>query len=174
MKVIDSNLPPPVENPSWLRRLLNRCCHYETMTGNGQCPVYLERWTLGEALGCGVYLHHFLGDDWASDPHDHPRRFISIGLRGWYWEDVYHRPLDDPACGLLPETMLASSRKYVAPWVRSFPAEHLHRVRAAEHGNVWTVVIVLRKSRRWGFVRDGNWISFKDYVFGGKARRACR
>lgn len=162
MKIIDSNLPPPIEAPSLLRRILNRFCHYETMSGNGVCPVYLERWTMLEAFGCGLYLHHFLGDDWAIDPHDHPRRFVSIGLKGWYFEDVF-----DPA------GRLVSSTRYNAPWARSFPAEHLHRVRAKECGDCWTLVIVLRKSRKWGFVQDGLWIPFKDYVFGGKFRKQC-
>ncbi len=162
MKIIDSNLPPPIKKPSILRRLLNRFCHYETMSGNGACPVYLERWTIAELFGCGLYLHHFIGDDWALDPHDHPRRFISIGLRGFYYEDVFDS-----------KGTLTSTTRYSAPWFRSFPAEHLHRVRAEQCGNCWTLVIVLRKSRAWGFVRDGIWVPFRNYVFGGKSRKSC-
>jgi len=124
-------------------------------------PVYLERFTLFDRLGYGVYLHHFLGDDWALDPRDHPRRFISIGLWGWYWEDVFF------------SDGKGYTTRYSAPWIRSFPAEHLHRVRASECGNCWTLVIVLRKSRPWGFVQGGKWIGFKDYVFGGKSRKSC-
>jgi hypothetical protein len=143
---------------------------YETMSGHGQCPVYLERWTLANLFGCAVYLHHFLGDDWATDPHDHPRRFVSIGLWGWYYEDVYIRSMDLKG---KPESKWFTTTKYKAPWIRTFPAEHLHRVRAAECGNTWTLVIVLPKSRGWGFVQDGIWIPFKEYVFGGKARKNC-
>lgn len=144
-------------------RCLNRLFRYESMSGNGACPVYLERWHLFKLfLDCAGYLHHFLGDDWALDPHDHPRRFISIGLRGWYWEDVY-----------LSNGDLCSSTRYNAPWVRSFPAEHLHRIRATREANAWTMVIVLPKSRPWGFVQGGKWIAFRDYVFGGKARMDC-
>lgn len=162
MKIVDGIQPPTVPNPSLLRRVLNRLCFYETMSGAGRCPVYLERWTLLCRFGFAVYLHRFLGDDWAADPHDHPRRFISIGLRGWYWEDEFG-----------PTGQLLETRKYVAPWVRSFPAEHLHRVRASECGDCWTLVIVLRKSRPWGFVRGGIWIPFRQYVFGDKARPSC-
>lgn len=172
MKIIDSNLPPLIEKPSLVRRLLNRFCAYETMSGNGLCPVYLERWVIGEAFNCGVYLHHFLGDDWATDPHDHPRRFISIGLKGWYWEDIYRHPEKDFPQSY-PTTWLIETLKFQAPWFRSFPAHHLHRVRASECGDCWTLVIVLPKSRPWGFVQDGKWIPFKKYVFGGKARKAC-
>lgn len=132
------------------------------MSGNGQCPVYLERWTLAKLFGFAAYLHHFLGDDWALDPHDHPRRFVSVGLWGWYWEDVFD------AGGVLQST-----RRYRAPWCRTFPAEHLHRVRAKECGNTWTLVIVLRHSRGWGFIQGGKWVPFRDYVYGGKSRKAC-
>lgn len=147
-----------------MTRLLNRLFRFETMSGNGACPVYLERWTLLLAFKCGIYLHHFLGDDWALDPHDHPRRFISIGLKGWYFEDVF-----DHAGNPI------STRRFTAPWIRSFPAEHVHRVRAVECGNVWTLVIVLPKSRDWGFIQYGIWIPFREYVFGGiyRKRKDC-
>ena len=207
MKIIDSNLPPPIERPSLLRRLLDRFCDYETMSGNGACPVYLERWVLKEIGNYGAYLHHFIGDDWAIDPHDHPRRFISIGLKGWYYEDVFspERQLNSARDTLREGDQFAISPtssewltlkglaqgesfipafvyrrpaqiqtfRFKAPWFRSFPAEHLHRVRASECGDCWTLVIVLPKSRRWGFVRDGVWIPFKEYVFGGKSRKSC-
>lgn len=156
---------------------LSRLFEYETMSGAGACPVYLERWTLWEPLGRGVYLHHFLGNDWALDPHDHPRRFISIGLWGWYYEDVFLNESQATEYGLANPTECIgtpiSSTRYQAPWIRSFPADHLHRVRAAECGNCWTLVIVLKKSRKWGFVQNGKWIAFKDYVFGGKYRKDC-
>lgn len=167
-KTVDGVVRPAGVKMTRLRRLCERLFFYETMSGNGRCPVYLERWTLAEAFGCGLYLHHFLGDDWASDPHDHPRRFVSLGLKGWYWEDVYQRP--DPC---VHRTVLASTKKYTAPWLRSFPAAHLHRVRASECGDCWTLVLVLWKCRPWGFVRDGIWTPFKEYVFGGQARKSC-
>jgi hypothetical protein len=161
-KIVAGNFRPPLGKPSLLRRLLDRFFEYESMSGNGACPVYLERWTMFYRWNRGVYLHHFLGDDFAIDPHDHPRRFVSIGLWGWYWEDVYSQA-----------GKLVASIRYRAPWLRTFPAEHVHRVRAQECGNCWTLVIVLPKSRAWGFVRDGLWIPFKEYVFGGKSRKSC-
>ena|SRR5256885_12514115 len=146
-----------------LRKVVNRLFRYETMSGFGACPVYMERWTLARGFDCAVYLHHFTGDDWSRDPHDHPRRFISIGLKGWYYEDVFDRT-----------GQLINTTKYQAPWLRSFPPEHVHRIRAAENnGATWTLVIVLPKRRDWGFIREGKWIPFKEYVFGGKARKNC-
>jgi hypothetical protein len=144
------------------KSLLHRIFRHETMDGGGRCPVYLERWTIARAFGCAIYLYHFLGDDWSIDPHDHPRRFISVGLKGWYDEDLFDANGNE-----------LSTRRYKAPWFRSFPATHIHRVRAAECGNTWTLVMVLPKCRDWGFIRDGKWMPFRDYVFGGKARKSC-
>ena len=157
----DEAIKPPGKR-GLIRRALDRCFGYESMSGNGACPVYLERWRICVKMSFGVYLHHFLGDDWALDPHDHPRRFISLGLWGWYHEDLF-----------TGDGTLIRTDTYKAPWLRSFPAEHLHRVRAVECGNCWTLVIVLKKSREWGFVQDGAWVAFRKYVFGGKSRKSC-
>lgn len=142
------------------------------MDGAGRCPVYLERWTFFNLFGVAVYLHHFLGDDWAIDPHDHPRRFTSIGLKGWYYEDVYGVQKWAGQDGQLV-TVHKGTTKYTAPWFRSFPATHIHRIRASECGNCWTLVIVGPKRRAWGFIRDGVWTPFREYVFSGKARKSC-
>lgn len=133
---------------------------HETIDGDGLCPVYLHRWTLLKAFGCALYLHKFVGDDWAGDLHDHPKRFISIGLWGRYTE---HR-----ADG--------STREYRAPWVRTFPAEHRHRISGPTvRRPCWTLVIVLRAVRPWGFWVDGRWVPWRDYVGSERAeqRKIC-
>ena len=56
----------------------------EEINGRERCPTYLYRWTVAKWRGRGIYLHHFVGDDWSRDLHDHPKRFISIGLKGGY------------------------------------------------------------------------------------------
>lgn len=62
--------------------LLNRFFGREEINGGNRCPAYLYRWTLFACRWFGVYVHRFVGDDWSLDLHDHPKRFISIGLRG--------------------------------------------------------------------------------------------
>lgn len=141
---------------TWLGRLqtwINRFFKMEQMDGDAACPVYLRRWTLWRLWGWAMYVHHFLGDDWSRDLHDHPRRFISIGLWGGYWEDTDH-----------------GSQLYKAPWVRSFPAEHKHRLRMIEGRDCWTLVLVLKNTRPWGFWHGGRWISWKRYVNSPEAR----
>ncbi len=136
---------------------------FEQMDGDGACPVYLRRWTLFSIPKlASLYLHHFLGDDWAIDPHDHPKRFISIGLKGWYDEEVY----DDRG-------QMVDICRFEAPWIRTFPPQHVHRICASECGDTWTILLVLWKVREWGFIRSGQWFHWKEYVFGGISRKSC-
>lgn len=127
-------------------KLLDRIFKLEEINGRNRCPTYLYRWTLLVTRWCSVYLHHFVGDDWSRDMHDHPKRFISVGLWGSYIEET-------------PE----GERRWRAPWVRSFPAEHTHRLRLIGR-DCWTLVIVLRAVRPWGFWHSGEWVPWRQYV----------
>jgi hypothetical protein len=136
---------------------LNRLFRLEQINGGTRCPTYLYRWTVfqprwGWLKGFGIYLHRFVAEDWSRDMHDHPKRFISVGLSGGY---VEHTP--------------NGSRTYRAPWIRSFPAKHIHRITLGQDKECWTLVIVLRATRPWGFWHAGSWIPWKEYVFGTHA-----
>lgn len=62
---------------------LSRFFPAEEINGGGLCDTYLYRWVLLTLWGGRrLYLHHFVGDDWARDMHDHPKRFITVGLWG--------------------------------------------------------------------------------------------
>ena len=135
-----------------LHGILNRIFPAEEINGHERCPTYLFRWTLLKRPDWSVYLHHFVGDDWSRDLHDHPKRFISIGLWGWYIE---HRPSGDHEV----------QRIYHAPWFRSFPATHIHRITTPTK-NCWTLVVVLKREREWGFWHGKRFIPWKRYVEG--------
>ena len=137
---------------------------HEEINGNGRCPTYLHRWTLFQPRmpkwfwrGFGIYLHKFVGDDWSLDLHDHPKRFWSIGLRGRYIE---HR-----ADG--------TTVTYRAPWIRSFPAEHRHRLTGPTPNDpCWTLVVVGAPVRDWGFWHFERFIPWRHYVAPGSPEAA--
>ena len=129
--------------------LLSRFFRREEINGNHRCPTYLYRWELFRRGGFAVYLHHFVGDDWSLDLHDHPKRFVSVGLAGGY-----------------TETTPGGVREYDAPWFRRFPASHVHRVSLNGRQGCWTLVVVSAASRPWGFWHDGVWMHWREYVFG--------
>lgn len=141
-------------------KLLDRWFAREEMDGDGRCATYLVRWTLLKAKGWSVYLHHFVGDDWSRDLHDHPKRFISIGLWGRYVEET-------PAPSLVRALWLnapPAERVFRAPWIRTFPADHIHRLRLVNGRPCWTLVIVLKAVRRWGFWHQGKFVGWREYV----------
>lgn len=157
-----SKAPSEKTQLSMLSRLFRR----EEMDGDGRCATYLVRWTLLKLWGgIGLYLHHFVGDDWSLDLHDHPKRFISVGLWGGYIEQciVQMRVYDTYHGGLIHQPREIEVA-YRAPWVRTFAAEHTHRIRLIDKEPCWTLVLVLRTSRRWGFWHQQQWIPWRQYV----------
>lgn len=162
----------------------------EEINGAGRCPTYLYRWIVfGKKPPCTcmashdrgyslcplnkrkeppfkVYLHHFVADDWSLDLHDHPKRFISIGLKGGY---VEWTPCLNDNCRTIP-CDFQNQKVFNAPWLRSFPAEHVHRLSmfrthpTGEAKPCWTLVIVLRGTREWGFWHLGRFIHWKTYI----------
>lgn len=204
----------------------------EEMDGCGRCPTYLVRWTLLKWGDRGIYLHHFVGDDWSRDLHDHPKRFISIGLWGAYveetpgpelegrWEVVTGRDREmvhvrwslpnadgvflwvrhypntgwgQVACEgqaqdfnrigrvpaewgrWTPAPAPPVQRTWRAPWLRTFPATHIHRIGLVDGRPAWSLVIVLKTVRPWGFWNRGQWIPWRQYVDSELAtqRKAC-
>lgn len=124
----------------------------EEINGANRCPTYLYRWHILKTRWFKVYLHHFVGDDWSRDLHDHPKRFVSIGLRGSYIEQR-------PACNAIGY----DAEEFRAPWFRTFPAEHIHRI-VTPSGSCWTLVIVFREVRKWGFWHGKEFIPWRKYV----------
>ena len=145
----------------------------ERMNGVGRCPDYLHRWVLIDRKNFKIYLHHFLRPDWSTDLHDHPKRFLSIGLWGSYVErtpsrnDTIDRDIIggfDPGPGAVGWDAggWQTYRKYRAPWIRTFPASHRHRI--TQVNNAWTLVVVLKKVRDWGFWPRGKFVPWRQYV----------
>lgn len=161
-----------------MRTWVDRTFQREEMDGDGRCATYLVRWTLLKLWGGrSVYLHHFVGDDWSLDLHDHPKRFVSVGLWGAYRETrmtpcwtlgSYH--------GEWERSTRPVSRVYRAPWIRTFPASHVHRIELLEDRRpCWTLVVVLKTVRPWGFWHAGSWVPWRQYVGSEAAtrRKSC-
>jgi hypothetical protein len=138
--------------------IVNRILKMEEINGGARCPTYMYRWTFLSLPWFKVYLHHFVGDDWSNDLHDHPKRFVSIGLWGGYFEESVD-PDDD---------QLIVQSHYRAPWIRTFPATHIHRISLGRHRDAWTLVCVFKTVREWGFWHLGRWMHWRTYV-GSKA-----
>ena len=112
--------------------------------------LYLRRLRVVSCRWFGVYVHWFhTSDDDAL--HDHPWPFLTVILRGGYWE---HTPGEDGA----------PVRRWHPPGaVRRRPARWLHRVEIDPARPPVTVVLRGRRVRRWGFQTRSGWKPWPEY-----------
>jgi hypothetical protein len=152
----------------WLKTLFSGKPHF--IIGGPDNP-YMYRWYLiPRNRRFNIYLHKFLRDDDDRALHDHPWWFISLMLKGGYWEIVPHR--DGGSSNMVLK--------------RSFPsvafrnAKHRHRVALFTPKGVsepcWTIVLTGRKSRTWGFWCPKGFVPWHEFVAGddvGNVGRGC-
>jgi hypothetical protein len=115
---------------------------------------YLARLRIIQTPWFGVYLHDIYEPDGDRDPHNHPWKFISIVLRGYYVERVYPDPAGHP-------------HYFLAHMHKRFSAHRMdttsaHRIVTAAPG-LKTLILTGKRQSGWGFYRDGEYISWQDY-----------
>jgi hypothetical protein len=110
----------------------------------------LIRYVLFRCAAWGVYLHHLMRSDHERALHDHPWPFVSIVLAGGYSE-IHDQTLDH-----------REARQFRAPGsVLVRPAEWRHRFVLTKPA--WTLVIVGRRCRKWGFFTSKGWCWWRKY-----------
>lgn len=124
--------------------------------GNPECPL-IHRWTLINIGVAKLLVHHFLPDGRDVDYHDHPRSFLTFVFRGRYFD-------------LTPK----GSETVKAPAIRYRSADHAHKTNT-DHRGAWSLVLMGRLVRPWGFVRNGKWMPWKVYdrVYGNNSNRCA-
>lgn len=144
--------------------MLERLRHWlpePELIGHPDCPL-IKRWTIIGDRQQGVYrwpfklmIHYFVPGTEDPDPHDHPRSFVTLILRGHYVDVNRHGQREVMRVGKL----------------RHRPAEHAHRTIAGPRG-CWTIVVMGPQSREWGFWFDGVWMPSREYIarYGGSQR----
>lgn len=101
--------------------------------------TYLTRLRIIQTPLFGIYLHRMDGPDSRSTLHDHPWNFRSFVLRGGYIE----RRLN-------PHTMQVKELHVVQRYNR-VRAHEAHAIRILMRVPTWTLVIVGRRVRTWGY-----------------------
>lgn len=113
----------------------------------------LIRYILFRLPAFGIYVHHLLRSDFDRALHDHPWPFVSIMLRGGYTE-IHDQTLDGKPVEVQcpPGTVLLR------------PAEWRHRIVMPRRGaTAWTLVLVGRRQRRWGFWLKDGWCWWRQH-----------
>jgi hypothetical protein len=116
---------------------------------------YLWRLTIVKCRSFSVMLHHFLSSD-DDCLHDHPWPFVSIILRGGYWEFSHRFEQDGRLCS-------DAGRWYGPGSVLARRANWAHRIEIDHERPCWTLVITGARWREWGFFTKFGWIHWRRY-----------
>lgn len=126
--------------------------------------LYLHRRRIVQTPAFGVYVHRIYREDFDRHPHDHPWQFVSVILRGGYWERVHEAaPLADGRI-LMDRVNLTGRLVY-----RRRGSVHLHRYSRAHRitkvkpGTI-SLVVVGRRRGGWGFWTAEGFRPWRDYL----------
>lgn len=117
---------------------------------NGTGPVSLWRrpiaWLL-QRFDIAVRIHHIVRSDNDRAYHDHPWHYLTIILRGQYYE-------------VTPD----GERWWKQGQWRFARANSWHRLVVLSHYGAWTLFITFRKRQGWGFLVDGKKVPWREYL----------
>lgn len=136
-----------------LERIARRLPWKHVGIDEGSGPHFVRYTVLDTPFG-SVYLHRFIRSDRDRCLHDHPWPFAAAVLAGRYVEQLPAGNGDDE---------VFASFKFVgrpAGSVRFYRASHAHRISSVAAGT-WSLVVVGRKSRAWGFWTPRGWVAWE-------------
>ena len=121
---------------------------------------YLERYYIflrdRKRFPFNVFLHKFLKSD-PDDVHDHPWPYITLILKGGYWE---YKPIFN-----LHGEKIGEEKHWRSPGhFRFSPANSFHRIELAQGVDCWTLFIPGPNHREWGFLVNNKWIHNEQYL----------
>lgn len=123
---------------------------------------YLERYYLflkdRKTFPFNVFLHKFLRSD-PDDLHDHPWPYVTLILRGGYWEWV---PLfvENKIGGVKVKEIIGEKKVWRGPGhFRICNAESYHRIEVEPGVDCWTLFMPGPQKREWGFLTHKSWVS---------------
>ncbi len=142
----------------WFGRLISGEPHF--YIGGRERPYMLRWYLIPHNRWLNLYLHKFCRDDDDRALHDHPWWFLSIMLRGRYWETRPARP------GMIV-TQEAFCRH--APSVAFRRATDCHRVTLGRDIKrqpipCWTLVVTGPNVREWGFHCPKGFVPWHQFV----------
>lgn len=155
----------------WLARL-----PIEEIRSRDREHLYLtRRWVLGSNESrYALMLHQMHRPDDDACHHDHPWAFITLILKGGYWEEITRTFVRH----VLPmrrgeafvrygntDVVTGVVRRWNGPGqIHYRPAEHTHRIDALPNGNCWTLVFRYPKTRSWGFHTRHGWKPWRYFI----------
>lgn len=108
---------------------------------------------LMQKFGISARIHEILRSDSGRAPHDHPWSYLTIVLKGGYWESRY-----DTSGALVSE-------KWHGPGsILWRPANSWHRLTLPEESVTTTLFVTGAYRNGWGFNVNGEKVPYKKYL----------
>ncbi len=118
-----------------IERLLRRWFEHRDIGWKEHGEEFTRFWILRHPFGT-VFLHRLYAPQYQPECHDHPWSFVTVILKGGYWETTAERTVWRKAGSVLYRE-----------------AAFAHSVMT--RGVSWSLVFTSRQSRQWGFLRCG-------------------
>lgn len=144
-----------IDRPELFERILMKLFRYRdiTATVDGVRVLYMRRFFLTpRRWPLRIFLHHIVRSDSDRDCHDHPFDFATYLVRGSYLERI-RNPFGTAFYGwrFAQRGSLLDNK-----------AEHTHKVELDEP--VWSLLLVSRARRAWGFWTENGWVDWRTYL----------
>jgi len=143
-----------------LKKLFEHWGRYRIIMDRVDNQPYLERYYVflrdREWFPFNIFVHKFLKSD-TEDVHDHPWPFLTIILRGGYYEWT---PQFDSQGRKIAEI----ARWYGPGSIRWASASQYHRVELDPDITCWTLFMPGIKTRDWGFLVKNKWVQWEQYL----------
>jgi|SRR5581483_11715836 len=123
--------------------------------------VAIDRFVIVRTPLFAVYVHRMRNPDLQPDPHDHPRHFTSIVLRGSYTEEYYPSARDPRHFDVRRHVRGSMHRKRIGG---------AHRITWVEPGTV-TLCVLGPTRQKWGFYVRGSQVSPAQYLEEARTQR---
>jgi hypothetical protein len=134
-----------------IKQLMSKLGRYRVIMDREDNEPYLERYYLflrdREWFPFNVFVHKFLKSD-PDDLHDHPWPYMTIIIRGGYWE--YTPGKSTPQWKGAGQIRFGHSTDY-------------HRIELEPGTPCWTLFCPGPKVRDWGFMVKNRWVQHEQY-----------
>ena len=143
-----------------LLKLLDRLGRKRIVMDRVENEPYLERYYVflreRKRFPFNIFLHKFLKSD-PDDVHDHPWPFLTVILKGGYYEWT-------PQFNSAGQKVGEIARWYGPGSVRWARADQYPRVELDPEVTCWTLFMPGPKQRDWGFLVRNQWIQWEEYL----------
>lgn len=119
---------------------------------------YLIRYTLLSCKFFTIKIHKALISD-PNEPHDHPWNYLSIILKGGYWEEIIVSEVVHTNISTMERLY---SNRITTKWYKPGSilyrkGDRLHKLIIPEGKSCISLIFTFKKWRKWGYLKEGSW-----------------